>query len=739
MNVRIFQTPIMKENFNLFLRGIMNSYSQVFFSEKLLFSFILMFVTFVDPFAGFFGLMAVMITNSIGLIFGLNKYIVARGIYGFNALLVGLGLGVFFAPGWHLLAIIVLGSVLTLFIAVSLEGIIGKYSLPYLSLPFILAVWIVILATREFVELGISQRGVYTINEVYQIGGETMVQLYHWWHNLPIGETLRVYFISLGAIFFQFNVLSGVLIAAGLLYFSRIAFSLSLIGFYTAFVFYGFIGANLTELNYSYIGFNYILTAIAIGGFFVIPGKNSYLWVILIIPIVALLTISLNKVFAVFYLPVYSLPFNIMVLMFLYALKFRVSQNKQLTEVLFQYNSPEKNLYTFLNNSRRFKYWGKTSVNLPFFGEWKVTQSYDGNITHKGDWQHALDFEIYDEKGKSYEGSGDFPEDYYCFDKVVLSPADGVIEEIIDDIPDNKIGDVNLLKNWGNTIIIKHHEGLYSKLSHLKFHSVTVKKDEKVKQGQALARCGNSGRSPYPHLHFQMQTTPYIGSKTIDYPISNYILKKDDKPEFQSFQVPREGDTISNVEINSLLRNAFHFIPGKKFMITGTRNGKSFASECEVHANFYNKAYIECKKTRSRAWFENTGTIWYFTHFEGNKKDVLYYFFLACYKVQLGFYQGIQIRDSFPVHVLFSKLGLFIQDFLAPFFMFLRTRYQLNYTFIDDNLTPSVIKLNSKAASFFFNQKLNEIDSELLIGKSGIEKFQVTKNNLKIDAVCSEM
>lgn len=733
------QTTVLKENLQLFIKGILNSYSQVFFSEKLLFSFLLLLVTFVDPYAGFFGFMAVLATNTIALFFGLNKYIVAKGLYGFNSLLVGLGLGIYFVPGWHLFAVILLGSLLTLFISISLEGIIGKYALPYLSLPFIFTIWIIILATREFGELGISQRGVYTINELYQVGGKTIVQIYHWWHNLPVTESLRVYFVSLGAIFFQFNVFSGILIAAGLLYYSRIAFSLSLLGFYTAFVFYNFIGANITELNYSYIGFNYILTAIALGGFFVIPGKVSYLWVILIIPVVALLTISLNKIMSVFFLPVYSLPFNVMVLLFLYALKFRVRENKQLTEVLFQYNSPEKNLYSHLNNSLRFRHWGKISMKLPFFGEWKITQAYNGKITHKGDWKHALDFEIFDEKDKSYQKSGDFPEDYYCFDKLVLSPADGIIEEVVDDIPDNTIGEVNLRENWGNTIIIKHADGLYSKLSHLKYKSALVKKDEKVKQGQSLASCGNSGRSPYPHLHFQVQSTPYIGSKTIEYPISNYILISNEIFEFQSFRVPKEDDIVSNIEINSLLKTAFQFIPGKKFLIKGNKNGKSFTSECEVYADILNRSYIECKTTGSRAWFENTGTIWYFTHFEGKKNSILYFFFLAAYKVQLGFYKGIQIKDSFPLHILFSKAGLLIQDFMAPFFMFLRAKYEMNYTYIDDELTPSEIRLHSKTTSYFFAQKVNESQFEFVIQQGGIQSFQIRKDKLIIDAVCTEL
>jgi murein DD-endopeptidase MepM/ murein hydrolase activator NlpD len=34
-----------------------------------------------------------------------------------------------------------------------------------------------------------------------------------------------------------------------------------------------------------------------------------------------------------------------------------------------------------------------------------------------------------------------------------------------------------------------------------------VKAGDKVKVGQELAQCGNSGNSPFPHLHYHVQTT----------------------------------------------------------------------------------------------------------------------------------------------------------------------------------------------------------------------------------------
>ena len=729
---------VKSDNLELFFSGVLNSYSQVFFSDNRVFSVVLLIVTFVDPYAGFYGLVSVLFTNGMGIGLGFNKFIIARGIYGFNSLLLGLGLGIYFAPGWNLLLIVILAAILVLFIAIAAEGVIGKYALPYLSVPFVLSIWIVMLATRDLTALGISQRGVYTLNELYQIGGSTLVWLYESWRQIGLSPSLRVYFISLGAIFFQYNLLSGIIIAGGLLYYSRIAFTLSLLGFYSAFLFYEVVGADLDEINYSYIGFNFILTAIAAGGFFIIPTFSSYIWVVFLMPLVALLTMSLSSVFAMFHLPVYSLPFNIIVLLFLYVLKFRTSNTNQLHTFFYQYNSPERNLYAFRNASERFAHLYNVQVKLPFFGEWTVTQAYDGEHTHKDEWRHALDFEILDEEGRSYRGEGNVCSDYYCYDKAVLAPAEGTVEEVTGDIADNNIGEVNLVHNWGNTVIIKHDDNLYSKLSHLKEDSITVKRGEKVRQGQTIAKCGNSGRSPVPHLHFQMQATPWIGSGTIEYPVSHYILKKENKFLFHSYNIPGEKERIRNVEVNALMKNAFDLVPGRKIRIEETRNGRKGVADWQVGISIYNKLYISCKKTGSRAWFENDGTIWYFTHFEGERSSLLYYFYLAAYKVQQGFYQDISLQDQYPVNIVFPKAILFFQDLVAPFFIFLKAGYRMKYVSIDNSLFPEKLQLRPETRSYVFGKFQGSKQFDIEIDSTGIRTFKVKDGKTEIDAVWLE-
>jgi urea transporter len=728
----------LSNDIKLFLKAIPNSYGQVFFSDQRLFAIILMVITFFDLYAGLLGLLSVLITNLGGFLLGFDKKIISKGIFGFNSLLVGLGLGVYFEPDLYLILVILMGAILTLLIAVSLQGVIGKYALPYLSIPFLISIWVLTLSTKEFDALGISERGIYTFNDLYTIGGDPLVRVYEWWNDLHLPKSLRVYFISLGAILFQYNLLSGIILSIGLLLFSRISFSLSLIGFYTAYLFYEIIGANISELSYSYIGFNYILTSIAVGGFFIIPSKKSYFWVVLLIPIVAMITISLSRVFAIFSLPIYSLPFNLVVLLFLYALKFRIKPSVTLSEVVIQHNSPEKNLYAFHNDVVRFRQHEQEPVTLPFLGIWTVSQGHDGKHTHKNEFRHAWDFVITDREDKQFMGSGDLLTDYFCYGKMILAPADGTVEYVADRIPDNIVGEVNLKDNWGNTVIIKHGEHLYTSLSHLKEGSIKVSEGDMIKEGDEIGRCGNSGRSPYPHLHFQVQETPYIGSPTSEYPISYLIQHTENGFDLKSFKIPEQGGQVSNIERNDLLYTAFHFIPGKHFHFDVTLNGEWSEASWEVNTDSYNNAYIRCHESGAMAYFSNDGKLMFFTHYSGNKKCLLYYFFMASFQIQQGFYQDLTITDKYPLNLIFSQPLLSLQDLLAPFWIFLRSEYSCTYQWIDNDMAPSEIRLVSSAKNSMAGKTVRSLDFTLLINERGIHKLTVDSQNMKLEATCTD-
>jgi hypothetical protein len=273
---------------------------------------------------------------------------------------------------------------------------------------------------------------------------------------------------------------------------------------------------------------------------------------------------------------------------------------------------------------------------------------------------------------------------------------------------------------------------LYSQFSHLLKGSIKVIEGQQVKQGEILAYCGNSGRSPIPHLHFQFQDDPSIGSKTIDYPFTSIINHHERGITFHTTSNPGLNEVVSNVQVNELLKNAFKFIPGERieFEVEGMGDGQP---EWEVRTDMYSNTYLECVKTKSKAWFSDLGNVFYFTHFEGDKRSLLYYFYLSSFKVIKTFYQGLVVKDSYPLDNHPARIWLFFQDFLIPFIRFLTASYEIDYFKYSDH-SPKEIQLKSKAV---FNKPTDDnytIVFDIEINEKGIREFNISDRKRKITA-----
>jgi hypothetical protein len=159
------------------------------------------------------------------------------------------------------------------------------------------------------------------------------------------------------------------------------------------------------------------------------------------------------------------------------------------------------------------RYEQSTDLRLPFDGEWTVVNgSHEKARSHS--WgiygqRYAYDFVVTDAEGRTHEGDGSRADQYHCWDRPILAPADGVVVAASDghrDYP--KAGgrmDPFQRDIRGNYVVLDHGDGEYSVLAHLREGSLLVEAGERVERGQRLGRCGNSGNSTEPHLHYHIQ------------------------------------------------------------------------------------------------------------------------------------------------------------------------------------------------------------------------------------------
>jgi len=717
-------------------KASINSYGMLFFSRKIFFSILILLVSFIVPPIGMAGLLSLIISIITGHLLGFDKHQLVSGLFSYSAILFGFGFAANYETGFAFYLMLVIGSILSLLFSVAVSSKLNRNNLPGLSIAFILTTWLVILSARQFAGLGLSQRHIYWVNETYDLGGSFLVAFVQTIESIQLPVFITGFLSSMSAIIFQGNITSGFLLSIGLLVHSRIAFLLALLGYAVALWFNQLLGGfNSGDISYYNLGTNFMLVSIALGGFYIIPSIRSFLWTFLTVPIAYLMVVGLGSITYPYGLPVFSLPFCITVILFIYCLQLR-KQTGKLTLTPVQYYSPEKNIYQYLNGKERLTNNRYFQLSLPVMGEWMISQGYNGSFTHKGDWCYALDFVILDEEMKTFKLPATQPEHFYCYNKPVLSPADGIVEEIIDYIDDNEIGKTNIHQNWGNTILLKHGNGLYSKLSHLKKNSFKVSKGSFVKRGEIIAYCGNSGRSPEPHLHFQLQTTPYLGSKTIQYPIAHYYQKTGNEIRFESYSIPKEGSFVSKINTNKKLLEAFDFKPGMKFEVSADQK----ASETwEVHTDEYNQSYFYCNSNGAVAYFYNDGTVFYFTNFIGNKNSILHAFYLCAYKILLETENEISLTDQFPITITNSGPLKWLQDFFAPFFIIINNRFKSTIVNANGMLSNDSITIQSTFSRSLLKKQLGKSYGNILIRNGSIESFFVSHNQTSIKATCQKL
>ena len=72
------------------MNNLLNSYSLMFFSLNNVFAAIILLVTFFSPVIGLCGFLAVALINVSAYIMGFNRDEIKTGLFGFNALFLGL-------------------------------------------------------------------------------------------------------------------------------------------------------------------------------------------------------------------------------------------------------------------------------------------------------------------------------------------------------------------------------------------------------------------------------------------------------------------------------------------------------------------------------------------------------------------------------------------------------------------------------------------------------------------------
>ena len=95
----------------------------------------------------------------------------------------------------------------------------------------------------------------------------------------------------------------------------------------------------------------------------------------------------------------------------------------------------------------------------------------------------------------------------------------------------------------------------------------------------------------------------------------------------------------------------------------------------------------------------------------------------------IGYYPGLLVKDRYPIYTFSNRFLGIVQDFVAPFFLFISSEYSMSYTGMEDEVMQTGIRLKSLALARVGGREVKRMECELFIGAHGLETFVIKEND----------
>jgi urea transporter len=187
------------------------------------------------------------------------------GLYGFNAYLVGLALATFMAPTAQLWLYAAFGGAVSVVVTLALSRVFATWSVSALTAPFVLTAWLLLLATNLF--SGLDGGALPPVGTIVPIDPAAA-------NPLQVAGFAQGVLTSITQVFLKGHGPAALLLLAGLAVSSIAAAVFALVGALVAVVAAHARGAESDLVTGGLLGFNPVLTAIALGAVFYRPSPR---------------------------------------------------------------------------------------------------------------------------------------------------------------------------------------------------------------------------------------------------------------------------------------------------------------------------------------------------------------------------------------------------------------------------------------------------------------------------------
>jgi hypothetical protein len=191
------------------------------------------------------------------------------------------------------------------------------------------------------------------------------------------------------------------------------------------------------------------------------------------------------------------------------------------------------------------------------------------------------------------------------------------------------------------------------------------------------------------------------------------------------------------------MQKALHFVPGQRINAEVTVESKKTSLKrlsgnfsWVVETDIYNTTYIKCEKDNSKAYLYNNGDLHFFTNYNGAKNTALYWLFMTLFKVPTGFLPNSKSKDSIPLDMMFGGILKFLQDFIAPAFLFLRIDYTLIIKEAGDILSSGDIEMEAIVSKRILGRTTDNFKCDIKVGRERVFEITVDFKGEKIKIEC---
>jgi len=254
------------------------------------------------------GFVAVVVATLMAYWLRVDEAGLRAGLYGFNAYLVGLALATFMTPSTMMWVYVVLGGAVSVVVMLAVSNVLKTWGVSALTAPFVLTAWLLLFATNVFSNLdGGALPPVGRIAPIDPAAADP----------LHVGEFVGGVFTSITQVFLKGYGPAAALLLAGLAVNSFASAIFALVGAVVGVVTAHLLGAESELVIAGLLGFNPVLTAIALGAVFYRPGVRVVAYTLLATVLSVIVQGTMMAVLTPFGIPTLTAAFVLVTWLFL--------------------------------------------------------------------------------------------------------------------------------------------------------------------------------------------------------------------------------------------------------------------------------------------------------------------------------------------------------------------------------------------------------------------------------------